>query len=608
MAKLTAPDILPGMITLFHFVRLAFQNLRRGGQRVLVALLCIVFGITALVSLTMIAKSIGSAILVEPAELIGGNLSMARTTEETLLPEHIEQLAELQRRGAISRYTLIAYNSSSIAFHAAGAGDLHFAGIGMGIQPDQYPLVGSLSIQEPGGAGLPALLQQVGDVVVTRDLALEYNLKVGDPLILADLRSGAPLEGRVRGIAYDTPNHQGDKIYYTIETAQKLASGQPVINTVIVNTGQAEAVTEELNSSGWSVDWAADRRAGSPANLWVIGLRGAGILGLLVSGIGVANTMQVLLRRRQGEIAIWKTLGYRQSDLHLIFTLEAGLLGLGGSLIGAGLGILISGMVLEWLRRVSTVLYQLTFSPIPPLIGILTGTLTTVIFATWVIVVSGQTRPAALLRGERIEVQPLSGCLTAWLGLLLAAAFTALASLVMESLAGGIGVLVCTLFGLAGLGSFFAGLLWVCARVLPLRGLPLARIALHSLRRRGKALIFAMIALFVGVLSMSLGLAVTQFSQLKISGQSIDFQGYNLAILAAAGQDGAVRQAVQTANPEKVGTGYRTALAGVRKPGGEAVTALDPVLVGRSDPGDYVLSGAAWGSQPDGVYASRRQT
>lgn len=604
------------MIAFFHYVRLAIRNLRRGGQRVLVALFCITFGTMSLVAMTMLAKSIQSAVDMPPAQLVGGDISMGRKLEDTIRSEDIDQLQALQQSGEISRYTLIAYNNTSIMFRSAGSGEMHFAGTGMGIQPDRYPLAGSLAIGDPSSTGLPTLLHKVGDVVITRDLAARYNLKVGDPLVLSDLRDGVPLEGILRGIAYDTPNHQGEKLYYSIATAQKLANGQPgsaevtTVNTVIVNAAHPERVITKLESSGWSVDWVAGREPDRTANLWMIGLRGAGILGLLVGGIGIANTMQVLLRRRQREIAIWKTLGYRQGDLRLIFSLEAGLLGLAGSLLGAGLGVLISSGLLELFLRTSSMLYQWTFSPTPPLMGILVGTLTTLIFATWAIVITSQARPMALLRNERLDVQSVPGCQSVVLGMLLGALFTALTSLVMESLAAGIGVLIFIVIGIATLGTFFKGVLWVASRAFPLYRFSPARLAFNSLHRRGFTLVFAMIALFIGVLSMSLGVAVLQFSDRRISSQQVDIQGYNLQILAPTAQESAIRQAIQDLYPEKVSVGYRTALEGLRVAGsGEQISAMDAVLVGRSDPGDYLvhkvdpIRGAEWGSRPDGVYA-----
>jgi predicted lysophospholipase L1 biosynthesis ABC-type transport system permease subunit len=235
--------------------------------------------------------------------------------------------------------------------------------------------------------------------------------------------------------------------------------------------------------------------------------------------------------------------------------------------------------------------------------GILVGTLTTVIFALWAIVITGQTRPMALLRNESMAVNGLAGCQSAALGLLLAVMFTALTSLAMESVAAGIAVLGLILIGIAILGGFFSGALWVCIRILPLSGFPMLRMAFNSLHRRGAALVFAMIALFAGVFSMSLGLAVTQKGRIETTGgRSADFHSYNLTILAAAGQENAIRQALQTQALEKVGVGYRSALNSLRVAGGGTINATNPVLVGRSDPQDYIVSGAAWGSQPDGVY------
>ncbi len=590
------------MITLFYFIRLAIHNLLRGGQRVLVALLCVAFGIMALVSMDMIANTISSAVQLTPAQQIGGDISMGRKSEDFVRPEDIEQINSLVADHRIDKYTQISFKSS-ILFHKSGSGEMHFVGNGLGIEPEKYPLLGSLTIGEPGSIGLSTLLHQVGDAVVTREIAENYQLKVGDAIILADPRIGVPVEGTIRGIAYDTPNHRGDKIYYSLETAQAIANGQPVVNTIILTTADADALTGLLDQSGWSVDWTAGRMDGKTANLWVISLRGAGILGLLVGAIGISNTMLVLLRRRQKEIAVWKTLGYREGDLRLIFSLEAGLLGLAGSLLGAVCGAVISSGLLGLFQRTSNLLYAWIFSPAPVLLGVLVGTLTTVIFAYWAIVISSQARPMALLRNEPIDVQHLPGCQSAALGLLLAGSFTALTSLVMESVWAGVGVLASITIGMVLVGGFFNVLLWLITRLFPLRRFRLAHMAINSLRRRGLALIFAMIALLVGVLSMSLGLFVTQKSERDLAMQSMGSYGYNLNILSRADQESVIRQAVDTQNPLKVGIAYRTALAGLDGIDGQPVSVMDAVLVGRSDPDGYLISGAEWGSRPDGVYA-----
>ena len=64
----------------------------------------------------------------------------------------------------------------------------------------------------------------------------------------------------------------------------------------------------------------------------------AGLLALLIGGIGIINTMQVVLRRRHMEIAMLKTVGYQRHDLVNLFGLEASILGFIGGIVGAGRG------------------------------------------------------------------------------------------------------------------------------------------------------------------------------------------------------------------------------------------------------------------------------
>lgn len=590
------------MNTVTFYARLAVVNLRRGGQRVVVALLCVAFAVMTLVSMTLIAQSIKTAIVVSPAELLGGDLSIVRRAEDAFSPEHLGQLEALQARGELSAYTLIAYRTS-LAFRPADSGELRFVGIGMGIQPETYPLVGSLPIEGTSGRVLPGVLREVGDVIVTRDLAREYRLAVGDAIVLTDLEVGVPVSAVVRGIATDTPNHQGDKIYYALATAERLAGGHAAANTAIANSMQPEAATTDLERDGWAVDWAAGRLAGDPGNAWVAGLRGAGVLGLVVGGIGVANTMQVLLQRRRREIAIWKTLGYRSVDLALIFTIEAALLGVAGSVLGTLLGLLVSGAVLDFVHNSSSTLYAWAFSPIPLLMGLTIGTLMTMLFSVWAIVDASRAQPMELWRNEARSAVQRIGCASVGLGALLAVMFAGLAGIIMESLTSGLWLLVVAGVGLSALALFFGGLLWITARFLPVRGLPIVQMAFRSLQRRGAGLIFAMIALFIGVLAMSVGLIVAQFTEGGAAlGTDDAFASYNLAITSSADQEAAVRSAVQAQTPEMMSVGYVATLSDVRAADGSRLSAIVPVLVARSDPEDYVVDDAAVASETEGVF------
>lgn len=580
----------------------AVKNLRRGGQRVFVAILCIAFGVMSLVAMTLLSQALEQMLVIKPALLVGADISMVREAEDYILPEHEQQLKDLQQEGVIERYTLAAY-TSTLSYRLAGSGELHFPAAAIGIDPANYPLVGSFSVAQPGSIGLETLLQEPGDILVTKDIALEYELKEGDHLILSDISSGTPLDATIRAIVTDTPNHQGDKIYYNLATAELLANSSRMLNTALVTAPDPEAAKEIFAASGWHAFLSTQLALGDAQvqEIFEMALKGAAILGLLVGGIGIANTMQVLLRRRRREVAIWKTLGYRESQIQRMFTIEAGLLGAIGSLIGAGLGVLLSYLLVDLFSRTSTLLIAWSFSPKPVFSGILVGILTTVLFSLVAIVASSRVQPVALLRNEPVPATRLGWLQNFGMVLLVAIPFTVMTSLIMESALKGIAVLMGALFGLIFLGGLMAALLWVTVRILPLRAVPLANMARNNLRRRGMGLVFAMIALFVGVVSLGLGGMVTQNAQRILEVQASEMQGDNLAIIAPAEQEAAVQNALEEQKLEAVHPGYLTSIKSAVM-SDDSDFDLPSVLIGRDTADQMMLTGAEWGSQPNGVY------
>ncbi|MEI6649871.1 MAG: FtsX-like permease family protein [Candidatus Moraniibacteriota bacterium] len=65
-----------------------------------------------------------------------------------------------------------------------------------------------------------------------------------------------------------------------------------------------------------------------------------GVIALVVSAIGMFNTMTITLLERTEEIGIMKSIGAAPSSVSLMFVMEATLMGLLGSLVGIALGIL----------------------------------------------------------------------------------------------------------------------------------------------------------------------------------------------------------------------------------------------------------------------------
>jgi putative ABC transport system permease protein len=600
------------MNPLAYYLRIAFHNLQRGGQRTFVALLCIAFGVMSVVAMTLLASALDRMLLVEPEFLIGGDVTIDRQTEDVFFPEHIQELDDLQQDGMIDEYTLVAY-SSSLVYRLSDSGELIFPSTGIGIDASTYPLAGSFTIEAPdtgpGQATAEVLLQQPGDVLVTRDLMEENNLKVGDTLLLSDLNLGSVVEARIQGMVTSTPNNQGSKLYYSLETARLLVGSERAENTALATAADPPALIAALEARGWRAFSALNLALADSQvrNMITLALKGTGILGLLVGGIGIANTMQVLLQRRRREVAVFKTLGYRQGQLQWMFAMEAALLGIIGSVFGAALGTGISYILVDLFSRITTLLIAWAFSPIPVLSGVLVGIITTVSFAMFAIVTTSRVPPLALLRNEALNGSRLPWFQTIGLILLCCLPFAAGATLVMGSLWSALGILAVALVGLVVLGGILGGLAWLFTGIMPVRSWPLVRMARNNLRRRGASLVFAMIALFVGVVSLALGVVTTTSAQREMNEMQIEYDGDNITVIAPAGAQAAIQQVIEQ-EEQSAGVpfehemfGYQSSVRAIEVVGSSGLS-IPPVLIGRTDPSDFEILDLPWGANPEGVY------
>src|SRR5690606_32398750 len=123
-----------------------------------------------------------------------------------------------------------------------------------------------------------------------------------------------------------------------------------------------------------------------------------GLVSLLIGGIGIVNTMLVVVSRRTTEIAVLKTVGLEGEQITIVFLIEAVLMGFVGSLLGVLLGwgatFLLKGGAEAFLAQ------ELSFriTPGPAITGIVVGILVTAIFGFLPTLAAGQVRPALVLR------------------------------------------------------------------------------------------------------------------------------------------------------------------------------------------------------------------
>jgi putative ABC transport system permease protein len=328
-------------------------------------------------------------------------------------------------------------------------------------------------------------------------------------------------------------------------------------------------------------------------------LKGAGILGLMVGGIGIANTMQVLLGRRRKEIGILKSLGYARNDILLIFVFETAMIGLAGSLLGAAAGIGLSAALVGIASRIVTLFINWHFKPLLVSGALVIGVATAVLFAAQAILQASEVRPADVFRQIPVPRNKRLHSMSTFA--LMVLPFGAIASLIMGSLLQGLAVLLAALAGLIVIGGLLAGIKWLALRLLPTFHFYLLRMARNNMRRRGASLVFAMIALFIGVFTLGLAMVVINGSQEQLQARMLSTEGYNLVVLEEPAQVLAAQTALAKVS-QRTGIRYEEPVKAITTESGEDLQGTALRLQGRTELWDFAIEGAPWGSVERGAY------
>ena len=111
----------------------------------------------------------------------------------------------------------------------------------------------------------------------------------------------------------------------------------------------------------------ASRRSKNCFSFWISQKRSA----IVVSAIGIMNTMFTSVRERTKEIGIIKAVGAKNSDITKIFLIESGIIGLVGGIGGVVLGIGMAKLIEIYLQIHPVFYMEAVVSPTLIIFGLL---------------------------------------------------------------------------------------------------------------------------------------------------------------------------------------------------------------------------------------------
>jgi putative ABC transport system permease protein len=449
------------------------RSLVRGGQRTILAIFCVAVGVMAIVSLQLVGQMINNALTSNVRDANGGDLQVTSQTAP-FKQSDLSYFAQLKNKGTITDFSPVI-NSSATTGAAATAGSSFELRI---VDPTTYPIVTPPTFVTPSNSSLSSLLKN-DQVVVDQNLADQYNKKVGDTLTIHSRSitgSGVTINVKIAGIITDTGAFvQSNDVMVLSSTDYKAADKNApllydTIDIATVDTAHTNQAVKDIQqkfpiASTQTASQALQSRQ-QQVNFIKEFLEIAGLLALLIGGVGIVNTMQVLLSRRKIEIAMLKTTGYRRFDLYLLFGLEAGLLGLVGGIVGAGIAVAVSYLVRNIVENTFAIIIPFTLDPGIIAGGVAIGLVTALIFGLMPIVQAANIRPLNVIR-ENVEGNRIGSIfLTIGLLLILSVLFCILAVVILNNVTLGISAVYGTFVFLALLSIFF-GLIVFVVSVLP---------------------------------------------------------------------------------------------------------------------------------------------
>ncbi|MFF3861652.1 ABC transporter permease [Streptomyces sp. NPDC002209] len=445
------------------------------------------------------------------------------------------------------------------------------------------------------------------EMMVDADTAEKHHLKLGDELrtiaVTGDIRA------RISGIATFTVTNPGAAIvYFDTATAQEKLLGAPGLFTHVNVTAKDGVGDEQLKQNVAAAVGAgtyklqtakeaadANRKdVGSFLNVMKYVMLGFAGIAFLVGIFLIFNTFSMLVAQRTREIGLMRAIGADSGQVLGSVVVEALLLGLVGSLLGVGAGVGLAVGLMKLMGQMGMHLStdDLTIAWTTPVVGLVLGTIVTVVSAFIPARRAGKVSPMAALRDAGTPGDKKAGRVRAALGLVLtgiggAGLFLAAAAdkAVPGSLWLALGVLF-TLIGFIVIGPLLAGgvvrlLSGVVLRPFGSVGRLAERNALRNPRRTGATAA----ALMIG-LALVACLSVVGSSMVASATDELDKSVGADYIVQSQAQQPVVPQAEQALRGAKDldhVTAYRLVKAKITAPDGSAkdaeLSVNDPTYV-----------------------------
>ncbi|MGB7339696.1 MAG: FtsX-like permease family protein [Phototrophicaceae bacterium] len=413
---------------IFYFTY-SLRNIRRGGRWIALAIFCIAAGVATIVALRGLGLSIAESLVSTVREDNKGDILVQRETDnapdfalslgsqdvEFFAPYELDKFASFAAQNNLQMTQFSSGGAVQIAGQSGGLVATSQFAVTYLIDPETYPVIGEVRVVEPQGVAFADLFTGGTDIVISENMAQSQNLGIGGEVRIARSDEIFIVRGIV-GVESEAGINNPFAAFFGFAYLD-LATAQQTIDEGIGINRVSFAYPEALTYDEGEIEEDRIRALGFNRRNTYIETAGEllevredistvlgdfivilGLGALLIGGVGILNTMLVLVRRRTNEIAALKTFGLKGRQIALLFLAEGILLGLIGSVIGCIAGVLLGGFVNQFGEQFIQQSLSWKIYPEALLYGMTLGMATTIIFGLAPILTALQIRPAIVLR------------------------------------------------------------------------------------------------------------------------------------------------------------------------------------------------------------------
>jgi putative ABC transport system permease protein len=379
-------------------LRMAWRDSRGSRRRLSLFVMSMVLGVAALVSINSFGDNLRGAIDREARGLLGADMSLESRAP---FPEEVEALidslggSQAQRVSFSSMVLMPSGGDTRLATVRAVAGD--------------YPFYGAI---ETDPADAAETYQRRGAALVDGSLMAQFGLLAGDSVRVGNI--WYPVGGRLLKSPRESAAFSliSPRVYIPLAGIDStlLSRGSRVeYETFFRFEGDVDvdALSDSLRPRLRALSVGIDTVSEVKRN-WNRGLTNlyrflglVAVVALLLGSVGVASAIHVHVRQRVETVALLRCIGAPSRPTFGIYLVQAVVLGLGGSIVGAAVGSALQVVIPLLIREALPVEVPVQVSVAAALKGIAAGTGVTIAFALLPLLEVRRISPLAALRSAR---------------------------------------------------------------------------------------------------------------------------------------------------------------------------------------------------------------